>query len=364
MGHSTGDADLGVIRETDNHDGGVPASDVAQSTVFAEDELIVVDGSTGPTHLPGPLIPIHIEGLWEAINGAEDVLAEDLPMLHADGETSCGHLWDDVGSETVWIHSPFGPVPGTTAVDTTPISVSPNINQPATAPYTEMEVVFHHHDEPTNDNGLAVNPGAPLTPASKRASAAVGYHPDTPQAPPLEEIAAPPEIPPAPPPIPCDVVCPPICAPNYLDTCPLTANYNLGSVTTQTALSHYQVQASAGYTKDEIVCNLKQLCETIIEPVRAAYPNVFITSAFRPGSGSSDHNKGFACDLQFYNWTYDQYWAAVQLLVANLPSYRQFILEYGRRPWFHISTSCDDEKRQVLTRVRPGKYVPGLVRVR
>jgi hypothetical protein len=49
-------------------------------------------------------------------------------------------------------------------------------------------------------------------------------------------------------------------------------------------------------------CNWKALCENILDPIKAQFPGMSISSGFRPtsfdGSTTSDHTKGKASDIQ------------------------------------------------------------------
>jgi hypothetical protein len=48
-------------------------------------------------------------------------------------------------------------------------------------------------------------------------------------------------------------------------------------------------------------CNWKALCENILDPIKAQFPGLSISSGFRPTSfngSTSDHTKGKAADIQ------------------------------------------------------------------
>lgn len=55
-----------------------------------------------------------------------------------------------------------------------------------------------------------------------------------------------------------------------------------------------------------VACNWQRLCQNILEPVKAQFPGMTISSGFRPasydrsvgGSGSGDHTAGRAADIQ------------------------------------------------------------------
>lgn len=130
-------------------------------------------------------------------------------------------------------------------------------------------------------------------------------------------------------------------------------------------VSQYTIKDQVGLTRDEIICNLKNLAENVIEPLKAQYPNAMITSAFRHGSGTSQHLKGEAIDIQFRNISKSEYFNIAQWIKANLP-YDQLLLEgksVGTRlPWIHISlTRTRKQRYQVMTFFNHKKIADGLV---
>lgn len=152
---------------------------------------------------------------------------------------------------------------------------------------------------------------------------------------------------------------------SYPDSLVLSTNFQLGDVSTRAVLSRTAVVAQHSLTAKQIVCNLKALCENVLENVIQLYGNngLIITSGFRQGSGPSQHERGQAVDIQFRNITKEEYWNRAQHVIKNVP-FDQFILEYGgNMPWFHMSFSNTQRRGQVLTRIKPGVYRPGLQRI-
>jgi hypothetical protein len=143
----------------------------------------------------------------------------------------------------------------------------------------------------------------------------------------------------------------------------LSPNFTLSDVSTNTAISNYSIIPQVGLTQHDIVCNLRLLCINILEPIKALYPNnqMIITSSFRHGSGTSQHNKGQAVDVQFTGFSFQQYWDAAKN-VKDAIGYDAFILELGNTYWFHLSY-IPNGRRLVMTRTRPGVYKPGLRRI-
>ena len=73
-----------------------------------------------------------------------------------------------------------------------------------------------------------------------------------------------------------------------------------------------------------------------------------ITSGFRAGKSSSDHNVGQAVDLQFKNQSYSEYYKVAEWIKNNTP-YKQVLLEYASRPsgtiaWIHVAAASDGSK--------------------
>lgn len=111
-----------------------------------------------------------------------------------------------------------------------------------------------------------------------------------------------------------------------------------------------------GLKKQDIVCNLKQLCENVLEPLYALFGqnSILITSVFRyPGyptgslrsaSGVSFHEQGLALDMCFTNRSFAKYYDAAVEIKKSL-QYDKLLLEYrlgdvkGKttyKPWIHI----------------------------
>jgi len=121
----------------------------------------------------------------------------------------------------------------------------------------------------------------------------------------------------------------------------LSKHFTLSALTKNGSRMPVQQQ---GLSPNEIVCNLKGLCENILEPLAELYPNMVITSGFRrPGdvSGSSktsQHYLGQAADIVIPGFSRQQHYeAACQL--AKLVPYDQILLEYSGKTtvWIHVS---------------------------
>lgn len=147
----------------------------------------------------------------------------------------------------------------------------------------------------------------------------------------------------------------------------LSPNVTLRSVTIGAVVSQYTVVSQAGLTKQDIICNLKNVAENVIEPIKAKYPNMMVTSAFRHGSGRSQHERGEAIDIQFKGVTKAFYYEAAQWIKANVP-HDQLLLEFKNfgtgMPWIHVSLTRNKKQRyQVMTFFNHKKHADGLVKL-
>lgn len=127
----------------------------------------------------------------------------------------------------------------------------------------------------------------------------------------------------------------------------LSQHYTLGNML-NTVMSKSVLRDQVGLSKKEIVCNLKLLCINVLEPLKAMYPDMIVTSAFRNNStvanGVSQHEKGQAADIQIpsYSKTLEKYYDAV-LKIRDSITHDQLLLEYTNTSksapgtWIHIT---------------------------
>lgn len=136
-----------------------------------------------------------------------------------------------------------------------------------------------------------------------------------------------------------------------------------------TAVSTYMftssVIQSSGLTQKEILQNMCYHAKTVLEPLLAAYGPFIITSGFRNKTGTSQHNRGQATDIQFLSFhgqpnTGELYFELAQNVRDNI-NFDQLILEwFGRNPWLHITSDSTNHRNNVLTQVATDTYSPGL----
>lgn len=147
----------------------------------------------------------------------------------------------------------------------------------------------------------------------------------------------------------------------------LSETVKLRDLSIGAVVSQYTIRDQVGLTRDQIICNLQNIAENVIEPLKRQYPNVMVTSAFRQGTGTSQHLKGEAIDIQFSGISNSQYFEIAQWIKSNLP-HDQLLLEYKsigtKLPWIHISLVRGRKQRyQVMTFFNHKKYADGLVKL-
>lgn len=134
---------------------------------------------------------------------------------------------------------------------------------------------------------------------------------------------------------------------------PLSKNFTLSALTSR---GSRMPVAQVGLTPQAIVCNLKGLCENVLEVIHDYYPNMTITSGFRrPGdvansSKTSQHYNGESVDIVIPNLDRKGHYEAIQKLQQLLP-YDQLILEYAgaRTVWIHCSFKYTGSRKQFFT---------------
>ena len=152
------------------------------------------------------------------------------------------------------------------------------------------------------------------------------------------------------------------CGPDIKPNDHLSTNFTLSDVSTGTVLTKQAVGDQNGMTKCEIINNLIDVCKQVLEPIRMKYGNEFIiTSAFRAGSGGSQHLKGQAVDIQFPGLSKEQACHRAQEIAKVLGTFDQMIIEYHGRtgPVFHISYNKQGNRNQKLTTPNLSKYFGG-----
>lgn len=142
---------------------------------------------------------------------------------------------------------------------------------------------------------------------------------------------------------------------DFSNSLQMSSHFQLGAMTKNGTRPPVNQQ---GLTKQQIVCNIKGLCENVLEHVLSLYPNMTITSGFRrPGdvansSRTSQHYLGQAVDIVLSGFNRQQHFEAAARLVETLPAgFDQVILEYAgtRTVWIHLSWKYDGNRRSFFT---------------
>jgi lysozyme len=133
----------------------------------------------------------------------------------------------------------------------------------------------------------------------------------------------------------------------------LSKNFTIGSFNKN---GSRPIIAQMGLKPDEIACNLKQLAMNVLDPIKAMYPHMVITSGFRrPGDApnsakTSAHYSGQAVDIQLPGFSKDEYLAAAKKISAAVP-YDQLLLEYSgtNTTWIHVSFKKSGNRGELFT---------------
>ena len=140
---------------------------------------------------------------------------------------------------------------------------------------------------------------------------------------------------------------------SYTPDLQLSPNFTLGRLTANGTRMPVDQQ---GLTKQQIVCNLKGLCENVLEKIIAVYPGIQITSGFRrPGdvpesSKTSQHYLGQAADIVIQGLGRQGHYDAIQQIQQLVP-YDQLLLEYAGAStvWIHVSFVYSSPRKQNFT---------------
>lgn len=137
------------------------------------------------------------------------------------------------------------------------------------------------------------------------------------------------------------------------DNMQISKNFTIGMLSTKTALNNptHKLVDQRNLKVSEIACNLKKVAENCGDPIKAKYPNMFVTSGFRRGSGTSQHELGEAIDMQFSGVSKSEYFAIAQWIKDNI-IFDKLLLEYkttdSGNPWIHISYK-DGPRKEIYT---------------
>lgn len=336
-----------VQRVGDPNDYGAPATDSdGNSTVYANGILILVDGSTVQPHVPVRRGFAHNPTF--TANGSGKVFAHGVPVNFTDNLDTCAHVrvggsgdvfvGDSVDQDTpsnrtmneLDEEDAVNPGGGAVLVQS---AVSSGVVSSTEIAAAKNPIVG------TKDTSTGTNAGTVISTDCSDIHALFNTEG---QSPPSGDA---------------------------IDQIQLTANFTVGKMTRKphVVFDHALRDGTGGLTVEQIVCNLKMLAVNVVEPMRAQYPNGFLTNTWRPagiGSATSQHPKGMACDIQFRNVSKKDYFTIAQWFRDNLV-YDQLLLEYKTTgsglPWIHVSFNKASNRKQVLTILNNKTYGQGLI---
>lgn len=295
-----------VSRKTDQNSAGGPISENVSPDVFVNGKPAAMIDSQVEPHNPykGP----H-KNPTKITSGSDTVFVNGRKLAYVGSSTSCGHPIN-TGSPDVFVGT------GATVV------VQPD-------PYQSPEA-----KELVKQNGPA----------------AIG-------------LDQPPDTPANPEPVDCGGFSPNLTPEDYNKK--ISNNYTLADLSIRAKAGQHYIKEQHGLTVPQICCSLSALAVNIIEPIRVKYPGFNVNSAFRTAKNGSDHERGFACDLQWPGIGRSDLLARCKWASENLPFY-QIIYEappssaFG---WLHISYNGGKRisgKPPILSWFG-SNYIPGLL---
>lgn len=320
--------------------------------VFAND-LQVTRATEDILNCPAP------PPFFRYVDGLHTVFVNDLPLVHI-GDTNMHGGVAVAGSDDVFGDDPGAPAPPGVAVIEGPGSGNTDFTNSFQTGVTRVEAAMYMADD-TNVDGPSTGSDPVNRTVQRYEERAIGDQEK------IETVVAtaPPPTGVPPPPVTSD--CSEIQSqlPGfdfYTPPFQLSTHFNLAQVSTQTLVSKYTVEGQVGLSDRDIICNLRALCVNVLEPMYAMYgATMRVNSGFRKGSGTSQHYRGEAVDISFTDTTTAAANFARAQQITNTFNYDQYIFEQNNSIWHHISyKAAGPQRRQILTKPRGNKYLPGL----
>lgn len=370
-------------RETDqNNAGGTIDESAVSPTVFVNNLFVSVNGTKGTADALCSDNNIHCTHNWQTNEGCPTVFAYNIPVNFELNKDSCDHVRVG-GSSNVFVcaltgagaivdDNPPYTLP-TGALGPNPIPVPAGAQPtPPTGYETNTSADIHIIENNDDPDGTLGGP-APLTTVMPRETLNTDTTQPPSQPPPTQDCSTIDSLP-------ADFNWATVetvpGTPDYLtfkdfaDSFSLSPNFTVADLTLNTAVSSYSFTSSVtqacGATQKEILQNLCHHAKTALEPMLARYGSFTITSGFRNKTGTSQHNRGQATDIQFLEFhglsnTGQLYFDRAKDVRDNI-NFDQLILEwFARNPWLHISSNPAAHRNNVLTQVSPNSYKSGLI---
>jgi len=150
------------------------------------------------------------------------------------------------------------------------------------------------------------------------------------------------------------------------DSTQISKYFSIGMLSSNAIVSHYKLAPQHKLSVPELACNLKNLAENCLDKIKAKYPNMSVTSAFRTGTSTSQHELGMAADMQFSGVGKSEYYNIAGWIKNNV-LFDQLLLEYKTTgtglPWIHISFNSNGNRKQVMTFMNNKKVDVGLIKL-
>lgn len=154
----------------------------------------------------------------------------------------------------------------------------------------------------------------------------------------------------------------------------LSKHFNLAEFTKSPTATRHDIENTPD---QEVIDNLRALCENVLELVRlffiSKYPNLAIqvkinsgyrcveVNAIEGGAPSSQHVLGQAADIEIPGVANAEIWQHIH----DSGNYDQVIAEHlkesdGSAGWIHVSFHAGANRENAISCIATGKYVPGL----
>jgi hypothetical protein len=336
---SGGDRPIQRIGDTNDYPAAATNSD-GNSSVYANNILVLVNGSTVQPHVPRRGGYVHDP--TATANGSSSVFAHGVEVNFTDNPDTCGHARIG-GSDDVFV--------GDSVDQDTPSNRTMNgadeedaVNPGGGAALVAAAVA----------SGVvsATEVLAGSTPVVGTKDTSTGTNAGVVLSTDCSDIAS----------------LDPFPSGDAIDSIQLSTNFTVGKMTRKpyVTFDHALRSGTGGLSLEEIICNLKMLAINVVEPMKAQYSNAFLTNTWRPagiGSATSQHPKGMACDIQFKGASKKDYFTIAKWFRDNLV-YDQLLLEYKTTgsglPWIHISFNKASNRKQVLTLLNNATHSQGL----
>jgi predicted chitinase len=145
------------------------------------------------------------------------------------------------------------------------------------------------------------------------------------------------------------------------DNTQVSKYYTIGMLSTKALAGGHKITAQRNLSVPEIACNLKKVAQNCLDVIKTKYPQMVVTSGFRRGGATSQHELGEAIDMQF-NVPNSEYFAIAQWIKDNV-LFDKLLLEYktieSGKAWIHISYK-DSPRKEVYTYMNHSKSGNGL----